>query len=49
MYQHRAISRDESRYKDAEMFNPDRFLDELGELNDDECDFTFGFGRRYVS
>ncbi|KAF5315496.1 hypothetical protein D9619_007173 [Psilocybe cf. subviscida] len=41
-----AISRDESRYKDAEMFNPDRFLDELGELNDDECDFTFGFGRR---
>ncbi|KAF5315445.1 hypothetical protein D9619_007174 [Psilocybe cf. subviscida] len=41
-----AITRDEGRYKDAEMFNPDRFLDEHSKLNDDECDFTFGFGRR---
>lgn len=46
MFEYRAITRDEARYKDAEMFNPDRFLDEEGNLDDDECDFTFGFGRR---
>jgi cytochrome P450 len=46
MYKYRAISRDEARYKDAETFNPDRFLDEDGNLNNDESDFAFGFGRR---
>ncbi|KAF5322721.1 hypothetical protein D9619_000358 [Psilocybe cf. subviscida] len=41
-----AISRDKTRYKDPEAFNPDRFFDEDGNLNDDDSEYAFGFGRR---
>ncbi|KAF5315270.1 hypothetical protein D9619_007192 [Psilocybe cf. subviscida] len=41
-----AISRDESRYQDPEAFNPDRFFDKDGNLNEDDSDYLFGFGRR---
>ncbi|KAJ7596429.1 cytochrome P450 [Mycena floridula] len=41
-----AMSRDESIYPDPEVFNPDRFFDPDGTLNDDDVIFTFGFGRR---
>ena len=43
---YRAMSRDPAKYKDADTFNPDRFLTETGELNDDEVTYAFGFGRR---
>ncbi|KAF5325488.1 hypothetical protein D9619_009914 [Psilocybe cf. subviscida] len=43
-----ALSRDPSIYKDPETFNPDRFFDKDGNLNDDDCSYTFGFGRRLV-
>lgn len=42
----RAISRDASKYKDPEAFIPDRFLDENGQLSDDDASYIFGFGRR---
>lgn len=42
----RAISRDESRYIDPEAFNPERFFDDDGNLNDDDSNYVFGFGRR---
>ena len=45
----RAMTRDPEKYVNPEDFNPDRFLDENGKLNDDDVGFTFGFGRRYVS
>ncbi|KAF5314830.1 hypothetical protein D9619_007202 [Psilocybe cf. subviscida] len=41
-----AISRDESRHVDPEAFNPDRFFDKDGNLNDDDSNYVFGFGRR---
>ncbi|KAF5314896.1 hypothetical protein D9619_007188 [Psilocybe cf. subviscida] len=41
-----AISRDESRYIDPEAFNPERFFDDDGNLNDDDSNYVFGFGRR---
>ncbi|KAH7887310.1 cytochrome P450 [Phlebopus sp. FC_14] len=42
-----AMSRDESRYPNASQFNPDRFFNADGTLNDDEPQsFVFGFGRR---
>ncbi|KAF8142014.1 cytochrome P450 [Boletus edulis] len=41
-----AMSRDESRYPNAEQFLPERFLDAEGMLTDDIPDFVFGFGRR---
>lgn len=40
------MTRDENTYKYPEEFNPDRFIDEHGQLNDDNIDFVFGFGRR---
>jgi cytochrome P450 len=42
----RAMSRDSEKYKDPEVFNPDRFFNENGDLNDDDVSYTFGFGRR---
>jgi len=41
-----AMSRDETRYPNAEQFLPERFLDAEGMLTDDVPDFVFGFGRR---
>ncbi|KAF8557325.1 cytochrome P450 [Imleria badia] len=44
---HWAMSRDETRYPDPEVFMPERFLDSEGMLNEDNpADFVFGFGRR---
>ena len=42
----RAMSRDETRYPNAEQFIPERFLDAEGMLTGDSVDFVFGFGRR---
>ncbi|KAF5327657.1 hypothetical protein D9619_004794 [Psilocybe cf. subviscida] len=41
-----ALTRDETRYKDPEAFRPDRFIDENGDLIEDDVDYVFGFGRR---
>ncbi len=43
---YRAMTRDPIKYKDPEEFKPERFLNEAGELNDDEVSYAFGFGRR---
>ncbi|PPQ72452.1 hypothetical protein CVT24_003118 [Panaeolus cyanescens] len=41
------VNRDEKRYgADAYEFNPDRFFDENGNLNDDNRILAYGFGRR---
>jgi cytochrome P450 len=40
------MSRDETRYPDAEQFIPERFLDAAGMLTGDTPNFVFGFGRR---
>ncbi|KAF9533215.1 cytochrome P450 [Crepidotus variabilis] len=42
----RAMSRDSTRYVDPESFNPSRFIKDNGTLNDDDVNYTFGFGRR---
>lgn len=43
----RAMNRDEKRYgPDSHEFNPDRFFDEHGNLNDDDRVLAYGFGRR---
>ncbi|KAF8964419.1 cytochrome P450 [Flammula alnicola] len=43
-----AMTRDPVKYEHPELFNPDRFLDRDGNLNDDDMTYTFGFGRRSV-
>ncbi|PPQ68463.1 hypothetical protein CVT24_005560 [Panaeolus cyanescens] len=42
-----AINRDEEKYgPDSYAFNPDRFFDKDGKLNDDDRILAYGFGRR---
>jgi cytochrome P450 len=43
---HWAISRDPVAFPDPEKFNPQRWLDEEGQIRPDVHFFTFGFGRR---
>ncbi|KAG1797149.1 cytochrome P450 [Suillus variegatus] len=44
---HWTLSRDPTVFPDPETFNPQRWLDSEGRLNDDHTKFiTFGFGRR---
>ncbi|KAI3615974.1 cytochrome p450 [Moniliophthora roreri] len=41
-----AMTHDERVYADPYKFNPERFLDVNGRLNDDDTILGFGFGRR---
>jgi len=44
------MTRDEQMYPEAELFNPERFMNQNGKEADqtDPRDFVFGFGRRQV-
>ncbi|KAF8452275.1 cytochrome P450 [Boletus edulis BED1] len=42
----RAMSHDEEKYPNPEVFMPERFLREDGTLNEDKVPYMFGFGRR---
>lgn len=44
----RAMGHDEKKYPDPSTFNPERFLDESGNINDDDRILAYGFGRRCV-
>ncbi|KJA21663.1 hypothetical protein HYPSUDRAFT_687524 [Hypholoma sublateritium FD-334 SS-4] len=41
-----AIAHNPEKYPEPETFDPSRFLDENGHLNDDNVGYVFGFGRR---
>ncbi|KAH0578687.1 hypothetical protein H2248_003815 [Termitomyces sp. 'cryptogamus'] len=41
-----SMTHDESRYPDPDLFKPERFFDENGDLNTDNVIIAFGFGRR---
>ncbi|KAK2460241.1 hypothetical protein APHAL10511_007630 [Amanita phalloides] len=41
-----AVSRDESTYANPEAFDPNRFFNPDGTLNDDKIEYAFGYGRR---
>ncbi|PPQ67719.1 hypothetical protein CVT25_009325 [Psilocybe cyanescens] len=41
-----ALTRNEEKYPNPELFNPDRFFTADGQLNNDDTVLTFGFGRR---
>jgi cytochrome P450 len=43
----RAVSRDETVYRTADSFYPERFLNPDGALIDDEVGYVFGYGRRF--
>lgn len=40
------MTRDEQKYKEPDAFDPERFFDADGKLNDDDRVLTYGFGRR---
>lgn len=42
----RAMTRNEAKYANPEQFQPERFLSEDGELNNDTVSYAFGAGRR---
>ena len=42
----RAIEHDPTRYADPDSFNPERFLNDEGQLRSDYETSSFGFGRR---
>ena len=44
------MTRNEDKYPKPDIFMPERFIDEHGNLNDDDMMFAsnFGFGRRSV-
>ncbi len=44
----RAITHDEEAYPNPDVFQPERFFNADGTLNDDTVVYAFGFGRRYV-
>ncbi|KAF9236689.1 cytochrome P450 [Melanogaster broomeanus] len=41
-----AMAHDEAKYPEPSVFNPGRFFDETGCLNEDAVSYVFGFGRR---
>lgn len=41
-----AMAHDPDKYENPELFNPDRYFDQDGNLMDDKDVFVFGFGRR---
>lgn len=44
----RAITHDEETYPNPDEFQPERFFNANGTLNDDTIGYAYGFGRRYV-
>ena len=44
----RAISQDKEIYSNPDTFDPERFFNTDGSLNDDTVDYAFGYGRRYA-
>ncbi|KAF8908850.1 cytochrome P450 [Gymnopilus junonius] len=44
-----AMSHDPRKYKDPELFNPDRYIDSNGNLLPDDDMYAYGFGRRICS
>ena len=46
--QNRSIGRDPVVFPDPETFDPQRWLDQNGQMRSDMNCYTFGFGRRYV-
>ena len=43
---HRAIEHDPTKYADPDSFDPERFLDDKGQLHSNYETSSFGFGRR---
>ncbi|KAG6918162.1 hypothetical protein DXG01_016147 [Tephrocybe rancida] len=43
-----AMTHDETRYPQPDLFLPERFFNENGKLNDDDTVLSFGFGRRWA-
>ncbi|KAF4617311.1 hypothetical protein D9613_005809 [Agrocybe pediades] len=41
-----ALTRNPDKYPDPESFKPEHFMDENGNLNDDDAVLSFGYGRR---